>query len=323
MIVTSRFARASSAILICVIADASFAQDAWPSKPVRLVMPFSPGGPGDVNARIFAEGLRKILGQVMIVDNRPGAGGIIGADFVAKSAPDGYTFLLAGNGAITASLLHRKMPYADSDLVPVARSETTPSILVANAKSGLKSLKDLQAHAHKNKGITFADAGSGSTGHFVANMTQVALGIDVTIVHYKGGSDSVNAVVASHVDVASEATLAVLSHIRSGRLVALAVASDRRSATLPEVPTTAEQGFPSIQMQHWGGSYAPKGTRTAILDKMNAAINATSKLPEVRARFEAVSYESSPGTRADFESFIASERQRLQKIVVQQNMTAD
>src|SRR5712671_3329340 len=215
MTTAALFARASAAILTCVIAGASVARDAWPSKPVRLVMPFSPGGPGDVNARTFAEGLRKTLGQAMIVDNKPGAGGIIGADFVAKSAADGYSFLLAGNGAITASLLHHKMPYADADLVPVARTETTPSILVANAKSGLRTLGDLQAYARKHKGVTFADAGSGSTGHLVAYMTQDALGIDITNVHYKGGSDSVNAVVASQVDVASEAALAVLSHIRS------------------------------------------------------------------------------------------------------------
>jgi tripartite-type tricarboxylate transporter receptor subunit TctC len=286
-------------------------------------MPFSPGGPGDVNARTFAEGLRKILGQAMIVDNRPGAGGIIGADFVAKSAPDGYTFLLAGNGAITASLLHSKMPYADADLVPIARTQTTPSILVANAKSGLKTLGDLQAYARKNKGITFADAGSGSTGHFVAYMTQDALSVDVMIVHYKGGSDSVNAVVGSQVDVASEAALAVLSHIRSGRLVALAVASDRRSPVLPDVPTTTEQGFSAIQMQHWGGYFAARGTATAILDRMSIAIDATAKLPEVRARSEAAGYEYVSGTRADFESFIALERQRLQKIVVKQKMTAD
>jgi tripartite-type tricarboxylate transporter receptor subunit TctC len=323
MTATTLFARASTAILICVMTGGAFAQDAWPSKPVRLVMPFSAGGPGDINARTFAEGLRKTLGQAMIVDNRPGAGGIIGADFVAKSAPDGYTFLLAGNGAITASLLHAKMPYADADLVPVARTHTTPSILVVNAKSGLKTLGDLQAYARKNKGITFADAGSGSTGHLVAYMAQDALGVDVTIVHYKGGSDSVNAVLGSQVDVASEAALAVLSHVRSGRLVALAVASDRRSAALPDIPTTAEQGFPAIQMQHWGAYFAPRGTPTAILDTMHAAIDAAAKLPEVRAKSEAAGYEYIAGTRADFESFIASERQRLQKIVVKHRMTAD
>jgi tripartite-type tricarboxylate transporter receptor subunit TctC len=323
MTAATLLARASTVFLICAIAGASFAQDAWPSKPVRLVMPFSPGGPGDANARTFAEGLRKILGQVVIVDNKPGAGGLIGADFVAKSAPDGYTFLQAGNGAITASLLHSKMPYADADLVPVARTHGTPSILVANVKSGLKDLGDLQAYARKNKGITFADAGSGSTGHFVAYMTQDALDVAVTVVHYKGGSESVNAVIGSHVDVASEAALAVLSHIKAGRLVALAVASDRRSAVLPDVPTTAEQGFPAIQMQHWGGYFAPRGTPTAILDRMNAAIDATAKLTEVRAKSEAFGYEYTSGTRADFESFISSERQRLQKIVVKQKMAAD
>jgi tripartite-type tricarboxylate transporter receptor subunit TctC len=323
MIATTLLGRASAMLLGGLIASASFAQDAWPSKPLRLVMPFSPGGPGDANARTFAEGLRKILGQAVIVDNKPGAGGIIGADFVAKSAPDGYTFLQAGNGAITASLLHGKMPYADADLVPVARTHTTPSVLVANASSGLKNLGDLQAYARRNKGINFADAGSGSTGHFVGYMTQDALGIDVTIVHYKGGSDSVQAVIGSHVDVASEAPLAVLSHIRAGRLVALAVASDRRLQVLPDVPTAAEQGFPAIQMQHWGGYFAPRGTATAILDKMNAAIDATATLPEVRASAESTGYAYTSSTRADFENFIAAERQRLRKIVVKQKMTAD
>jgi len=306
----------------------ALAQAAWPAKPVRLVMPFSPGGPGDINARTFADALQRTLSQTMIVDNRPGAGGVIGSDLVAKAPPDGYTFLLAGNGAVTLPLLRAKMPYAESDLVPVARTHTTPSVLVVNAALGVRSLKDLQALARRNdasgkSGITFADAGSGSTGHFVAEMVQDALAIGVAIVHYKSGSETVNAVLSNQVDVASEASLAVLPHIRSGKLVPIAVASDRRLPMLPDVPTAAEQGFASVQMQHWGGYFAPKGTPVAILDKMNAAINATARIPEVRAKQESVGYESMTGTRIDFERFLVAEKQRLQKIVLHSKMSID
>ncbi|MBT2322243.1 tripartite tricarboxylate transporter substrate binding protein [Variovorax paradoxus] len=227
----------------------AYAQGTWPDKPIRLVLPFSAGGPGDITARLIAQGLGKQLNQSVIVDNKPGAGGLIGSDFVAKSAPDGYTILIAGNGAVANALLRTKMPYADSDLVPVVEGNTAPSVMVASASAGFRDLKELQAYGKRKGVITFGTAGAGSTGHFVGEMVSAALGVPVTIVHYKSGSETVNAIVGGQIDMASEAPVGVMGYVKGGKLRAVAVTDDKRAAVLADVPTTTEQGFPTIHRQ--------------------------------------------------------------------------
>jgi len=310
--------------VMAAIRAPAYAQGTWPDKPIRLVLPFSAGGPGDITARLIAQGLGKQLNQSVIVDNKPGAGGLIGSDFVAKSAPDGYTILIAGNGAVANALLRTKMPYADSDLVPVVEGNTAPSVMVASASAGFRDLKQLQAYGRRKGAITFGTAGAGSTGHFVGEMVGAALGVPVTIVHYKSGSETVNAIVGGQIDMASEAPVGVMGYIKGGKLRAVAVTDDKRTAVLPDVATTVEQGFPTIQMQHWGGLFAPKGTPPAVLDRIAVALDTAFKTDAaMRAQFEANGSQVGGGTRAEFAQVIAREKQRLGKIVSDARMSLD
>jgi tripartite-type tricarboxylate transporter receptor subunit TctC len=302
----------------------ALAQKAWPDKPIRLVLPFSAGGPGDTNVRAMALALGKKLGQTLIVDNKPGAGGIIGSDFVAKSAPDGYTLLSAGNGAIANALLRANMPYAESDLVPVVATTSSPSVMVCSATAPFRNLKEAQAYGKAKGGLNFGTAGAGSTGHFVAEMVESALGVPVTLVHYKSGSQTVNAIVGGEVDLASEAPIGVTGYAKSGRLRALALTAPHRLAAMNEVPTTTEQGFPAIQMQHWGGMFAPKGTSATILDRIAAAVrDAYASDADLVALTERGGGMVMAGTRAEFEAFLKSETARLGKIVAQSGMKLD
>jgi tripartite-type tricarboxylate transporter receptor subunit TctC len=244
---------------------------------------------------------------------------------VAKSPPDGYTLLVAGNGAVSNALLRSKMPYADADLVPVVGTNTAPSVLVINPASAIKSLKDLQAFGKSSPaGITFGTAGAGSTGHFVAEMLRAALGVPVTVVHYKSGSETVTAIIGGQIDITSESPVGVTGYLQSGKLRALAVADDKRLAVLPNVATTAEQGFASIRMQHWGGFFAPRGTPPAVLDRINTAMQtAFATDTTLRAQFEAGGSQSIPGSRAEFDQFLRNEKQRLGKLVTDSRMTME
>jgi len=301
------------------------AQEPWPGgKPIRLVLPFSAGGPGDTNVRAMAQALGKRLNQTIIVDNRPGAGGIIGSEYVAKSPPDGYTWLSAGNGAIANALLRPKMPYAESDLVPVVGTSTAPSVLVTNAGVPVTNLKELQAWARAKGRLNFGTAGSGSTGHFVAEMVESALGVPVTLVHYKSGSQTVNAIVGGEVDLASEAPIGVAAFVQSGKLRALALAALERTGPMKQVPTTVEQGFPTILMQHWGGIFAPKGTPAAILDRIaEVTIAAYKEDADLTSQTERGGAQPMLLGRAGFEKFLRDERARMAQIVAVSHMTLE
>ena len=305
------------------IAGACAHADGWPERPVKLVMPFSAGGPGDVTSRMFADALSKNLKQSLVIENKPGAGGIIGADYVAKSPANGYTILLAGNGAVTNFLLRSKMPYGEQDLIPVAMTNTGPSVLVVNPATGIKNLADLQAFAKKQRNLTFADAGSGSTGHFVAEMVRQAMNIPLTVVHYKSGGESVTSVISGQVNIASEAAIAVLPYVKSGKLTAIAVAADSRLFALQSVPTTAEQGFPSIQMRHWGGYFLPRNTLSEIVGRLRTAIGVTVRDPAVRQSFMEYGYNTPDLSGAEFASYLAKEKDRLGKIIAASGMTAN
>jgi tripartite-type tricarboxylate transporter receptor subunit TctC len=299
------------------------AQGNWPDKDLRFVLPFSAGGSGDIVARLYAAALGKQLGRNVIVDNRPGAGGLIGSDAVAKSAADGYTLLVAGNGVVTLPLLRQKMPYAEGDLVPVAAMNTTPSVLLS-AAPGVKNLKDLQALGKSRGVLNFGTAGQGSTGHFVGEMVRDSLGVPVTIVHYKSASEVTTALIAGQIDVASEAAVAAQAYIKGGKLNALGVTADKRSSLLPAVPTTVEQGFGEIRIQHWGGMFAPRGTPVAVLDRLHAAMqSAMSDDATLRSQLATNGYEVLPGSRVDFERKLQDERQKLARVVANSKMSLD
>ncbi len=264
------------AVLLALVAQLAFAADPWPNHPIKFVVGFGPGGANDLVARAVAEGVSKQLGQPVIVENKPGAGSVLGADYVAKSTPDGYTFYVsAAGGVVTIPMLRSNMPYKTDDLVPVGMMAVSPSIIVVNADSPIKDFKELLAKAKNKPGVTFATAGSGSTPHFVAEMLKTdAGGGNYEIIPYKSGSEGVFAVVSKQVDATSEASVVVLPQIEGGKLRPLASTWNKRITRLPNVLTTKELGYPNIFIGHWAGLFAPKGTSPEVVKKMNGAIQA-------------------------------------------------
>lgn len=297
--------------------------DTWPSRPIRFVVPFGPGGANDLVARAVAEAASKQLGQPIIVENKPGAGSVLGADLVAKSPPDGYTFLTPAGGVITNALIKTKMPYKEEDLVPVAMMAVSPSVIVVSADSPIKDLKGLLAAAKTGRGLNFSTAGTGSTPHFVAEMLKLKSGAKLELIPYKSGSEGMVAVIGKQVDATSEASVVVLPQVKGGKLRAIASTWNRRIAALPDLPTAEEQGYPNVFIGHWSGVFAPRGTPEDILEKMNGAINAALKSPELRARLIPQGIDPVSGSRADFSKFLAGEKARLGPIAKAANMKED
>jgi tripartite-type tricarboxylate transporter receptor subunit TctC len=304
------------------IAVSAFAADPWPNRPIKFVVGFGPGGANDLVARAVAEAVGKQLGQSVIVENKPGAGSVLGGDYVAKSAPDGYTFYAgAAGGVVTIPMLRNSMPYKQEDLVPVGMMAVSPSIIVVSSDSPIQNFKELLAKAKNKPGVTFATAGSGSTPHFVAEMLKLyAGGGNFEIIPYKSGSEGVFAVVSKQVDATSEASVVVLPQIEGGKLRPIASTWNKRITRLPNVPTTKELGYPNIFIGHWSGIFAPKGTSPEIIAKMNQAINAALDTNALKSRLIPQGIEPAPGSQADFMKFLNEERKRLQPIVKSANM---
>ena len=316
------FSRLGAAIVLSTLA-LSAAADTWPSKTIRFVVPFGPGGANDLVARAVADVASKQLGQAIIVENKPGAGSVLGADLVAKSAPDGYTFLTPAGGVVTNAMIKTRMPYKEEDLVPVAMMAVSPSIIVVPVDSPIKDLKGLIAASKAGPGLNFSTAGTGSTPHFVAEMIKLRSGAKLQVIPYKSGSEAMVAVIGKQVDATSEASVVVLPQIKGGKLRAVASTWNRRIAALPDLPTAQEQGYPNILIGHWSGVFAPRGTPDDILEKMNRAIDMALKSTELRARLIPQGIDPVGGTRADFIKFLASEKVRLGPIAKAADMKED
>lgn len=313
-----------AASLLALASAAPQAQEAgWPSKPLHFIVPFGPGGANDIVARTVAEATAKQLGQPIIIENKPGAGSMIGATYVAKAAPDGYTFLTPAAGVITNALIKSRMPYAEDELVPVVMMAVSPSVIVVPADAPVKDLKGLIAASRKGPGLNFATAGTGSTPHFVAEMLKLKAGAKLQIVPFKSGSEGMAAVVGNQVDATSEASPVVLSMVKAGKLRAVASTWNRRIAALPDLPTAQEQGFADVFIGHWSGVFAPKGTPEPILDKLNAAVNAALKSSELRAKLIPLAIDPTGGSREDFRKFLAAEKARLAPVAKAAQMKED
>ncbi len=304
-------------------ASLSALADSWPSRPIRFVVPFGPGGANDLVARAAAEAASKQLGQPIIVENKPGAGSVLGADHVAKSAPDGYTFLTPAVGIVTNAMIKTRMPYKEDDLVPVAMMAVSPSVIVVPADSSVKDLKGLIAASKGGKSLNFSTAGTGSTPHFVAEMLKLKSGARLEVIPYKSGSEGMAAVIGQQVDATSEASVVVIPQVKGGKLRPIASTWNRRIAALPDLPTAQEQGYPEVLIGHWSGVFAPRGTPVEILDKMNKAIDAAMKSTELRARLIPQGIDPVGGTRAEFAKFIAGEKARLGPIAKASGMKED
>lgn len=323
MTVTRRSALACAASLLAALNVApALAADAWPSHPIHFVVPFGPGGANDLLARAAAQGASKELGQTIIVDNKPGAGAVLGTEYVARAQPDGYTFLISAAGVISNTMI-RKVAYKDSDLVPVAMIGLAPSVIIVPANSPYKDLKDFVAQSKKGQGLHFSTAGVGSTPHFVEGLLTTRYGAKLDLVPYKSGGESVAAVLGNQVDATSEASIVVLPYLKSGKLRALATTWTHRISAYPQLPTAVEQGFNDVRIAHWAGVHAPAGTPAAILDKMAAAIDHAMKDPATVEKLRSMGIEPVGGTRASFVKFVDEERARLGGVVKATGMKED
>lgn len=270
----------------------ALAQD-YPNRPIRLIVPFGPGTTTDIVSRVFAEALAKPLGQAVVVENKSGAGGNIGADQVAKAAADGYTIVMGtvGTHAINPGL-YRRMPYdALKDFAPIGFAGYTPTLLVVGANSPHKTLKDLQAAAAKAGGVSFASAGNGTSGHLAGELLKARLGGEMVHVPYKEGGLALNDVMAGQVQFMFYHPAAVMPHVKGGKLRALGVSSIKRSAAAPEVPSITEQGFGDFDLVAWFMLYAPAATPAPVLAKLRDAVNQAVANPEVKARLAAQGLE--------------------------------
>ena len=297
---------------------------AWPSKPVRLVIPFAPGGPTDIIARIAGQKLAELLGQPMVIESRAGAGGNIGTAAVAKSAPDGYTVLLTSSAyAVNVSLSPNAGYDAERDFIPVANVAKQANVIFVHPGLPAKTLAELLALAKTSK-LAFASPGSGTTPHLTGeNLFNVTSKLDVTAIHFRGAGPAIAAVVAGEPPIGAGALSTPLPHIKSGRLRALAVSSAARVAALPEVPTFAEAGFPGVEDYTWIGVFLPAGTPPAIVQKLNESINQALQGADLRERLDALAFEPVGGTSQQFAAYVKTEIAKWGKVVRDGNIKAE
>lgn len=284
-----------------------------PARPITLVVPYAPGGGHDAMARIVAERLSARLGQTVLVENRAGAGGMIGAEFVARAAPDGTTFLFASPAeTVIAPSAYKAMRYDPSrDLVPVTLAGMTPLVVVAHPSTGLKSIPELVARAKSSPGtLSFGTAGTGSSQHLAGVLLNRNTGIDLQHVPYKGAGPATNDVVGGQIPLAIVGMAPVMPHIKAGKLVPLAVTQARRAAFAPDLPAVAEtvRGF---EATHWMGVFAPARTPPEAVQKMQAEIAAVVNAADVKARLLSMGIEPVGSTPTEFRDFLAADRERF------------
>jgi tripartite-type tricarboxylate transporter receptor subunit TctC len=290
----------------------------YPNKPIRIVAPFPPGGVADVLARAIQPGLQEALGQQVIIDNKPGAGGNIGAEIVAKADPDGYTLLLASAGILTINeFLYSKMPFDPAKaFAPITVVGDMPNIVVVNPKTGLKTLKELIDKAKAEPGkLNFGSAGNGTTTHLAIVLLEQAAKIKLAHVPYKGAAPAVQDLVAGQIDGLVDNPPLVVGHIKSGTLTALAWAAPQRLPILPDVPTAAEAGLPGFEASSWFALVAPAGTPREIVDRLNAETAKILKDPKMVEQFAARGVRLVGNSVASFTAFIPPERARWGGIV--------
>jgi tripartite-type tricarboxylate transporter receptor subunit TctC len=303
-----KYAAAAALAILSALAPAA-AQD-WPSKPIKLIVPFPPGGGTDIIARVLGNHLGQSLKQPVVVENRPGAGGNIGIDLAAKSAPDGYTIVLGqtSNLAINPTL-YKKLPYDPlKALAPVTLVADAPLALVVSADSKIRSLADLVAAAKaKPEALTFGSPGNGTVAHLTGELLQRAASIKMLHVPYKGSGPALTDLIGGRIDTFMASVPTALAQIKGGKLKALAVSSAKRSPALPDVPTMQEAGLKGFDSSTWFGILVPAGTPKPIIDELSAAINAALKAPEVAEKIALEGGAPLGGTVEQFDAYLKSE----------------
>ncbi len=308
--------RLSFFIFILFFAVEGLAQG-WPSRPIRMVVPLSPGGFADVPGRILAARLSSSLGYNVFVENRPGAGGTIGADFVAKSAPDGYTLLFTGTPHVISAWVYKKLPYDPlKDFEPVALVASGPYVLVVNPQLPVHSIRELVAAAKAQPGkIDYASSGNGSAQHLVSALFASMAGIELNHVPYKGSGPAMQDLLGGQVKVSFAGIPNVLPHVKAGRLRALAVSTPQRSPDLPDVPTAAEAGVPGYQATLWLNLAAPAGTPGEIVQRLYAETAKALQDAELQQSFRAAGVEASPMSPQELAGFMRAEYEKWGKVV--------
>jgi tripartite-type tricarboxylate transporter receptor subunit TctC len=311
---------------IAVAAPTGAQTPAYPTKPIRLVVPFPPGGATDIIARAVAQKLSETWGQSIVVDNRPGAGGNIGTELVAKAAPDGYTLEMGtvGTHAINASL-YAKIPFDNvKDFAPIILVAGVPNVLEVNPSLPINSVQELIAYAKANPGkLNFASSGNGTSIHLSGELFKVMTGVQMTHVPYKGSAPALQDLVAGQVQLMFDNLPPSLPQIKSGKLRALAVTSATRAPALPDVPTVAESGLPGFEASSWFGLLAPAGTPPTIIAKINAEVAAWLASPEGKEKLASIGANAAGGSSEDFARHIQAETAKWAKVVKESGAKVD
>ncbi len=305
------------AAMLAALAPFAAAQSAYPTKTVRIVVPFPPGGTADIIGRMLANKLGQQWNQLVIVENRAGSGGTIGVDSVAKSAPDGYTLILGVTGALTiAPSLQPKLPYDPlRDLTPVSLVAVVPSLIAVHPSVPAQNLQELIALAKEQPGkLTFASAGTGTSVHIAGELLKSMAGVNILHVPYKGGAPALNDVMGGQVSMIIENMPQLLPHVRAGKLRALAVTTPKRSSAMPEVPAVAEV-LPGYEATTWFGLLAPAGTPQDVIRKVQSDVAKVVALPDVKERLTELGAEVVASTPDAFASHLRSEQQRFAKVI--------
>jgi tripartite-type tricarboxylate transporter receptor subunit TctC len=289
----------------------------FPARPVRIIVPFPPGGATDVMARVIAQKLSESWGQQAVVENKPGASGTIGSDLVAKSAPDGYTLLLQGTQHAINLSIYKQLPYDTlRDFTPVAYIAVAPFLLVLHPLVPANSVAELIAYIKaKPGGVNYGSSGVGGAAHLAGEMFKTAAGVQLTHIPYKGAAPAMADLLGGQVPMVFDPIPTSLPYVRSGRIKALAITSAQRTPLMPDVPTIAESGLPGFEVAAWFGLYAPAATPTDIVGKLNAEVNRVLQLPEVREKFAALGADSAPMTTDQFALHLRTEIAKFAKAI--------
>jgi tripartite-type tricarboxylate transporter receptor subunit TctC len=315
---------AAAALIVVSTATAGLAQS-YPSKPVRVVVPYPPGGSTDIVARVIGEQLSQSMGQRFVVDNRPGAGGNIGMQLAAGAEPDGYTVVVGTTAHAINMTLFKDLPYDTvKDFEPIALLTEIPLILVVNPAVEAQSVADLIALAKERPGtLNVASSGNGQSTHLAAEMFNAMAGIKLTHVPYKGSAPAITDVMAGHVQLMFDTVMSALPHVQAGKLRALAVSSAERAPVAPDVPTIAEAALPGYEAIAWNGLFAPAGTPRAIIDQLNAEVVRALQSEKVKEQLASLGATARPTTPSDFSTYVRDEVAKWAKVVKESGATVE
>ena len=311
-----------AAFLFALAMSGLAAAQSWPSRPVRMIVPFPAGGPTDVLTRALAEKLSAALGQAVIVDNKPGAGGTIGSDFVAKSAPDGYTLLMATGSTHSVGPYLSKVPYdPQKDFTPIIYVGKATNILLVSPTLGVSNVRELIELAKKNPGkLNYSTSGIGSVAHLTSEMFASMAGIKIVHVPYKGTQLSIPDLMSGQIAMLFDNVLTAKPHVEGGKLKGIAISSRERSSLVPGIPTVSESGLPGFDSWNWFGVFGPAGTPPAVVERVNAELNRLVSDAAIKDRFAQLGFETTGGTPADFAAVVQSEARKWSQVIREANV---